>query len=252
MKKFLLGAVSLVALGIAAPASAADLPARTNYAKAPAIVSPVYDWSGFYIGGNGGGAWGHNCWTNTSTLGVATIPNFNEGCHTATGGMIGAQVGYRWQVSSWVFGLEAQGDWANLSGSNASLFIPGATNQTKTDALALFTAQVGYSVNNVLWYVKGGAALADNKYNGTALGIAFDQATETRAGGVVGTGVEVGIAPNWSVALEYDHAFMGSKDLTLTALPAGGLSRNDSISQGIDMLTARINYRFGGPVVAKF
>ncbi len=254
MKKFLLGTVGLVALGMAAPTFAADLPARAPaYTKAPAIVSPVYDWSGFYIGANAGGAWGHNCWTNTSNLGVPTIPSFGEGCNTASGAMVGAQVGYRWQMNSVVFGLEAQGDWANLSGSNPSLFfVPGALNQTKTDALALFTGQVGYSFNNVLWYVKGGAALADNKYNGLFGGAAFDQATETRVGGVVGTGIEVGFAPNWSVALEYNHAFMGSQNLNFTAVPVGGVSRSDSISENIDMVTARINYRFGGPVVAKY
>jgi outer membrane immunogenic protein len=61
---------------------------------------------------------------------------------------------------------------------------------------------------------------------------------------VVGTGIEVGFASCWSLALEYDHAFMGSQNLIFTAVPVAGLSRNDSISQGIDMFTARINYRF--------
>jgi outer membrane immunogenic protein len=249
MRKLLLGTVGLISLGGAGPVVAADLASR--YAPPP-MVAPMYDWSGFYIGANGGGGWSHNCWTNTSALGVPTVPSFGEGCNTATGGMVGGQAGYRWQMNSWVFGLEAQGDWANLSGSNASLFNLGTNNQTKTDALALFTGQVGYAWNNVLWYVKGGAALADNTYNGLFTGVAFDQASETRWGAVVGTGIEVGFAPNWSVALEYDHAFMGSQNLNFTTVPVVGVSRSDSISQGIDMVTARINYRFGGPVVAKY
>jgi outer membrane immunogenic protein len=248
MRKLLLGAVSLISLGSVAPAIAADLAPR---AFAPPPIVP-YDWSGFYFGFNGGGSWSRNCWTNTSTFGVPTVPSFFEGCNAAPGAMFGGQAGYRWQMSSFVFGLEAQGDWANLSGSNASLFNLGTNNQSKTDALGLFTGQVGYTSNQVLWYVKGGVALADNEYNGLFAGVAFDQATETRWGSVVGAGIEFGCAPDWSVALEYDHAFMGGQNLAFTAVPIPGSSRTDSISQGIDMITARINYRFGGAVVARY
>jgi hypothetical protein len=52
------------------------------------------------------------------------VPTFREVCHDATGGVVGGQIGYRWQSAGWVFGLEAQGDWADLKGSNVSGFIP--------------------------------------------------------------------------------------------------------------------------------
>jgi outer membrane immunogenic protein len=157
INRLLQGAVGLVALNLAAPALAADLPART-YTKAPPIVAPVYDWSGFYIGLNGGGGSSRNCYTITDVAGAAVTPN-SEGCHSATGGLAGGQIGYRWQSSAWVFGLEAQGDWADLKGSNSSLTatVP-YINQTKIDAIGLFTGQVGYAWNNVLWYVKGGSS----------------------------------------------------------------------------------------------
>lgn len=263
MKKIGLIAAGAAVLGFAGAADAADLAARP-YTKAPApMVAAVYDWSGFYVGLNGGGGWGHKCWTNTSTPGGPTIPNVAEGCHDASGGLVGGQVGYRWQSASWVFGVEAQGDWANFTGSNASLaaatFGFPVTNRTKIDAFGLFTGQVGYAWNNVLWYAKAGAAVSHDKYNGLfpATGIAFDQANETRWGGVVGTGLEFGIAPNWSVAVEYDHMFMGTRNLTFTALPGAGipvgaLSRVDSIRQDVDMATIRLNYRWGGPVIAKY
>ena len=111
-----------------------------------------------------------------------------------------------------MFGLEAQGNWADLKGSNVSGFIPAWTNNSKIEAFGLFTGQVGYAWNNVLWYVKGGAAVTDDKYRGTvtATGALFNSASETRWGGVVGTGIEFGFAPNWSVAVEYDHLFMGN------------------------------------------
>src|SRR5215813_7033053 len=123
MKK-LLSAVALLTLGLAAPAIAADLPART-YSKAPAVVPvPVYNWGGFYIGANGGGGRSHKCWD------VQTLPGVfvNEGCHDASGGLAGGQVGYRWQWTNFVFGVEAQGDWARLRGSNISTLAPVFTN----------------------------------------------------------------------------------------------------------------------------
>src|SRR5580765_6265170 len=60
MKKLSFITAGVIALGAAAPAAAADLPART-YTKAPAMVAPVYDWSGFYIGINGGGGTSRKC-----------------------------------------------------------------------------------------------------------------------------------------------------------------------------------------------
>jgi outer membrane immunogenic protein len=217
------------------------------------MVAAIYDWSGFYIGINGGGASSRKCWDINNNGGLAVTPAFREGCHDATGGVVGGQLGYRWQAASWVFGVEAQGDWANLKGSNASLFFaPGVTNRTKVDAIGLFTGQVGYAWNNVLWYVKGGAAVTNDKYNGQVLGVNVDTGNETRWGGTVGTGVEVSFAPNWSVAFEYDHLFMGNRNVTLTNVGVGGLSRIDNIRQDVDMGTVRVNYRWGGPVIAKY
>jgi len=253
MKTTLLAVASLIAVGTAS-AHAADLPARAH-SKAPAMVAAINDWSGFYVGLNGGGGSSRACWTNTSSLGAATVPNVAEGCHDATGGLVGGQIGYRLQSTALVVGLEAQGDWSTLRGSNTSSFLPGATNQTRINALGLFTGQVGYAWNNVLWYLKGGAAVASDKYAGigAATGMAFDQASETRWGGVVGTGVELSFAQNWSVGAEYSHLFMADRNLTLatTAAPAGAPSRVDTIRQDADIGTVRVNYRWGGPVIAR-
>src|SRR6266567_3657764 len=139
MKKILLVTASLIALGAAAPAVAADLAARP-YTKAPAMIAAVYDWSGFYVGANGGWGSSHKCWDFLPAAG-GTSP---EGCHDATGGVAGGQVGYRWQTGTWVFGLEAQGDWAGLKGSNVSIFNPLFRNESRVDAFGLFTGQVGY------------------------------------------------------------------------------------------------------------
>jgi outer membrane immunogenic protein len=258
MKKLFSAAFGLLALGMAAPASAADLAARP-YVKAAPMIPAMYDWSGFYIGINGGGAWSHKCWDTgpftTGNLLVIQNPGGREGCHDASGGTVGGQIGYRWQSAAWVFGLEAQGNWADLSGTNVSLIFPLATNRSKIDAIGLFTGQIGYSWNTFLLYVKGGAAVTSDKYEGytTLNGLVYDSTKETRWGGVVGIGGEFAFSPNWSLALEYDHLFMGTHDLTFygTTTPFA-FSRTDSIRQDVDMFTARLNYRFGGPVIAKY
>jgi outer membrane immunogenic protein len=256
MKKILLGTIALVTLGLAAPASAADLAARPYTKAPPPMIAAIYDWSGFYIGINGGGGWSRKCW-DLLQVGVRVIsPGFDEGCHDATGGTIGGQIGYRWQASSWVFGLEAQGNWADFKGSNTSLFDPLTRNQSKIDAFGLFTGQIGYAWNNALLYVKGGAAVTNDHYRTFDIptGVQFDRANETRWGGVVGAGIEFGFAPNWSVAFEYDHLFMGDRDVNFTAVTTGVFTATDRIRQDVDLATVRLNYRlnWGGPVIARY
>src|SRR3954471_17054744 len=157
MNKVLFAAVGVMTMGLSVPASAADLAARP-YTKAPAMIAAVYDWSGFYIGINGGGGSAHNCWDLIVPAGA--IP---QGCHTSTGGTVGGQIGYRWQSAGWVLGLEGQGNWADFSGSNLNPVggnpFGGLTDRTRVDAFGLITGQVGYAWNNVLGYVKGGAAV---------------------------------------------------------------------------------------------
>lgn len=256
MKKILTAAIGMFALSLA-PASAADLAARP-YTKAAPMVAAMYDWSGFYIGINGGGGWAHKCWDLNDFGGGRLNTAIAEGCHDATGGVIGGQAGYRWQSASWVFGLEGQANWADLKGSSLSnplAFGPGVTNRTKIDGIYQFTGQVGYAVNNVLFYVKGGAMGVSDKYEGvaTATGIAFDRASETRWGGAIGAGLDFGITPNIVLGVDYMHGFMGCSDNRFTAVVGGGFSRTDRICQDVDMVTARFSYKFGGgAVVAKY
>lgn len=243
-KNLLLVTASLVALSAAAPAVAADLAARP-YTKAPAMVAAIYDWSGFYIGINGGGASAHTSWDQTAAL------LGGEGSHNATGGTVGGQVGYRWQSAQWVFGVEGQGNWADFSGSNISALTPAVTNRSKIDAFGLITGQVGYAWNNVLVYVKGGAAVVSDKYDAIVGGVTVASASDTRWGGTIGAGLEVGFAPNWSVGVEYNHIFLGDQTRTLVT-PAGAFGKSDNIKQDVDMGLVRLNYKFGGPIIAKY
>jgi len=248
MKKYLLGTVGLIASGLAAPATAADLPART-YTKAPPVVAAaVYDWSGFYIGANGG--WGTSRDRRSFDPTGALVASYD-----ATGGVAGGQIGYRWQSGGWVFGLEAQGDWADLKGSAANLLVLDNTIRSKMDAFGLFTGQVGYAWNNALLYVKGGASVTDRNYQFLTTstgGLISSSGFQTRWGGTAGVGLEYGFAPNWSAAIEYDHIFESRHSVSFTT-PAGVPAAATFTSGGdTDLITARINWRFGGPVVARY
>ena len=253
MKKFWLGTVGLLALGLVTPASAADLAARP-YVKAPPPPLPaIYDWTGFYIGANGGWGQSHNCLDFVTLVGTVA-----SCCSDRSGGVVGGQLGYRWQTGSWVWGVEGQGDWADLSNTRVSLFDPTLSTTTKTDGIGLFTGQLGWAWNASLLYFKGGAAVTSNRLdifdNITGLGLV--SASNTRWGGTVGVGFEYGFGPGWSVGVEYDHLFMGHADNSFSVVdPRLAAVLNDRISQDVDMVTVRFNYRFGGwgaPVAARY
>jgi outer membrane immunogenic protein len=248
MKKFLLASVALVALG--SSASAADMAARPYTKAPPPMVAAMYDWSGFYIGGNGGWGQQRDCRFNVTVA-------FDIGCHDADGAVAGGQIGYRWQSSAWVFGLEAQGDWADLKGTHLN---PTGLNNvhSRLDAFGLFTGQVGYAWNNALLYVKGGAAVVSHRFDFLALGtnaLLASTGDQTRWGATAGVGLEYGFAPNWSFAVEYDHIFTDRHNTTFVT-PAGvPLVATYRSGGDVDLITARINYRFGwggGPAVARY
>jgi outer membrane immunogenic protein len=253
MNKVLLGTVGTIAM--VTSASAADM-ASSPYDRAPPMIAANYDWSGFYIGANGGWGTSHKCWDFTNAAGVFIV---SEGCHDATGGTAGGQLGYRWQVSHLVFGAEAQGNWADFHGSNRSIPFPAFINDTHVDTLGLFTGQVGFATNNGLFYVKGGGGMTSDRYRGysslTGAQVS-DTVDNTRWGAVAGVGLEFGFAPNWSAGIEYDHMFMQDKLITFTNIgtvaPAGTAFASDRIHQDVDLLTVRINYRWGSATVERY
>ena len=251
MKKIFLGAVGLTALGVAAPASAADLAAKP-YAKAPPpVVAPIYDWTGLYIGGNGGWGKAHACVDFVPLTGAVIV----DGCRSASGGVLGGQVGYRWQINQVVLGLEGQGDWANINASHVSVINPAFTTEAKVDGIGLFTGQIGYAWSAALLYLKGGPALMRNRFDILSAGVGGASTSSTRLAPTVGAGFEYGFTPNWSVGFEYDHLFMGTINNSFSVvnpIVAGALNR---ISEDVDMVTVRLNYRFGGfgtPIAARY
>jgi outer membrane immunogenic protein len=246
MKKILVSTAAMAALlATSLFAQAADLPQRMPAAAPAVVMNYVYDWTGFYIGGNGGYASNRACWGN-----FAGFPT--EGCNSKSGGVVGGQGGYRWQMGSFVFGLEAEGDWANMRASLPSVILAGGTDSSKVTSVGLFTGQVGFAVNAALFYLKGGAALTNNNFlvqNAAGTGIYY--ATSHNLGGTIGVGFEYGFTPNWSAGIEYDRLMMGNANNSFSC-STGCAAVVNTISQNVDMVTLRVNYKFGGPVVARY
>jgi outer membrane immunogenic protein len=185
---------------------------------------------------------------------------FADACADRSGGLVGGQIGYRWQTNQFVFGLEAQGDWADIKNTRVSLIDPQVSTTGKTDGIGLFTAQIGWAWNASLFYLKGGAAVTHNRFDifDNLSGVGLASAGHTRWGGALGVGWEYGFTPNWTFGVEYDHLWMGRTNAVFAAgvvTPGGATLLGSGVSQDIDMITLRLNYKFGGygvPVAAKY
>lgn len=268
-------------------ASAADLAPR--YTKAPPVMVEVWNWTGFYIGGNAGYSWGSSntdvSYYNPVTLAPIVPPagSILSNSFGMNGGIAGGQAGYNWQNGNWVWGVEADIQWSGERGSSAyrcastilgGVCIPGATfllpgmtgtNLALDQSLEWFgTARLrgGLLVSpRVLLYATGGLAYGGIKTAGTLSGFtpadvavsASGSRTDTRLGWTVGAGVEGKITQNWSAKLEYLYMDLGRYDaLTLSLAPGSLIASNISSHFTDQILRAGINYQFGGPVVAKY
>ena len=249
MKKFLLGTVGLLALAIAAPASAADLAARP-YTKAPMLApAVVYNWTGFYIGGHIGGAWRNN----NNTFGGITGGNGDDG--RFLGGVQGG-ADYQFAGSNLVIGIEGQYSWLARDNNNGSIFPAGPAAgfvfYNDQRALGSVTGRIGYAWGPALLYAKGGYAYSETRNYLTFAGAPFLGAYDRgrRDGYTVGAGLEYMFTPNWSVKGEYMYYnFDNYRFTTPVVLAPFGDWRND-----VHTVKLGLNYRFnfGGPVVARY
>jgi outer membrane immunogenic protein len=169
----------------------------------------------------------------------------DEGCHDASGAVLGGQIGYNWQSGPLLFGLEAQGNWADLQGRNVSLLpfppFPPSSNHTRVDGIGLFTGRVGYVWGSTLLYAKGGAAVVHDKSDFVLTGVALPPifANETRWGGTIGAGIEHKFAPYLSIGLEYNYIGMGTSRLRFPSQPLNAVV---DVSKDLHLVTMRINY----------
>jgi outer membrane immunogenic protein len=253
-------------------AFAADLAPRM-YAKAPLPAVVVYDWTGFYIGGNIGYSWGRSSDTSSLTNPAGTVLFASLGSSNLNGVLGGGQIGYNWQTQNWVWGLEAdiQGTdekggrgftfvTAPIIGNNfaPSFAIPFALNQ-KIDWFGTVRGRVGVLVSpKVLLYATGGLAYGGvntSETIGVVTPVGFAN-TDTRVGYTAGAGIEGVIGGNWTAKLEYLWVDLGTTSgsfVTPLGAPGGGFITSNYSSHITDnVLRVGVNYKFGGPVVAKY
>ena len=240
MKKFLLSASAIVAVAAASTSAfAADLPART-YTKAPAYTAPavVYNWTGFYIGGHVGGAFGDS---NSLTSDSGRF-------------MGGVQGGFDYQfATNWVLGIEANYSWMG-SNNPGFLYSNGTTLTGNNSELGSVTGRLGYTWGPTMLYAKGGYAWRGNNdlvvttpvLGATPVGVDGN----SKSGYTVGGGLEYMFTPSWSGKIEYQYYNFGNTTLTSTAFPAGVTSFNNDEHT----IKAGLNYRFGwgGPQIARY
>jgi len=237
MNKSFVAAI-LVALIASGSAQAADM-SRPALMPVP-YVMPIYNWTGFYVGPNFGGAWSSNTLTDNLT-GLSFTGS-------SAGVMGGGQMGYNWQLSPlFVVGIEGMFDWTSLKWTTniataAIGGIPSAIQgNTNTNWISTLAARFGYAANNWLFYGKAGAGWANNNvslHNLTTGG--SSNVSNTNDGWLVGAGIEYGLTPNWTMKLEYDY--LGLSRWTAASLLLPGDTMN--VGRQINMFMAGVNYKF--------
>jgi outer membrane immunogenic protein len=269
MKRILMSAAALTAL--VAPTMAADMaprPAPAPMYKAPPPV-PVFSWTGCYGGVNAGYAWGKAdvvstisvAGINPNAVAAAESPSINLSGFTG-----GAQLGCNYQIGAIVWGIEGDFDYMGLRGSNTTTAIfPGGggaftvASSVNTTWLATVRPRVGVAFDRGLIYVTGGLAATNLQYNNTFTSVAgnFETASisTTRTGWTIGAGWEYAFDFNWSAKLEYLYTDFGHASTTGTEFFLGVLDGNThthDVRLRSSLLRVGLNYRFGGPVMAKY
>lgn len=299
----LIGIVSSLLVAAPLGALAADMPVKAPYTKAP--LETVYSWTGWYVGGDVGWPWSRADLTHSpffaTTAPVASFPVDANALTAAasptfktngiTGGIHG---GYNLQSGNFVYGGEADFSGMSLRSTQSGAFpfpstLPGgpigpptltfnSTTSYSTDWQGTVRGRVGFASNDWLFYGTGGLAVADFKINqnsGSLIsGSSFSVASfgETRAGWVLGAGIEHALASNWVLRLEYLHADYGTAhDGTAINFPTGVangtcvagapsaagpavITTGCSLATHLttDVLRAGLSYKFGGPLLAKY
>ena len=258
MKKLLIAAAGLVVLVV--PAMAADMAPVPVYTKAPPIVAPVYNWTGFYIGIEGGGDWGsakafHG--SNDPTHPGAYNTDITDWFHISSG-LVGLTAGYNYQVNKFVFGVEGDMSWTNGSGSAFDIppFSPLFNNGVDQHWLATVRGRVGYLVvPSVLLYGTGGFVASDVSQivSVPSTVLASIAESQTMTGWTIGAGAEWKFARQWSVKAEYLYVDLGEKSyFNPHPVTVANYLDDQRVLLRNNIFRVGLNYTFGGPVVAKY
>jgi outer membrane immunogenic protein len=262
MSRLLIVAIAALLLGGPQAARAADMPLKAP--KAPSAAT-AYDWTGFYIGGNGGYAWGLGTdpaisYSDTSGTGYAAYVasgGFPTPSIKPEGGFGGGQIGYNWQIKNWLLGIEADIEGGEISASASRTLSPavGAVVGTSTvdHSLKWFgtvRGRMGYAANNWLLYGTGGLIYGRVKSTLTQSSpangyFATNTVSSTKTGWTAGGGIEWGFAGHWTAKLEYLYYDLGRDSVTVRGVGVfTGIVYTAEQQTAGQLLRAGLSYRF--------
>jgi opacity protein-like surface antigen len=250
MRKLLLANAAALAMVVAGPVLAADMPL-----KAETPFAARFSWTGCYVGGHVGGGFGRKDITDPvqlvqdSFLGAGSTVDVTTVSPSPTGVVIGGQIGCDYQFApSWVVGIEGAASGSTMRNTR-TVGLPLSPPDTalvkaNTDFLPSLTVRLGYAIDNVLLYAKGGVALAGDKYDVTgSLGgtpFAFE-GLDNRVGWTVGGGADWAFTHHWSAFVEYDYYQFGHGNVLMSD-PVNGFSGVVDVKQNIQVVKVGLNF----------
>jgi outer membrane immunogenic protein len=217
----------LIATAIGQTVNAADMAIKAP----PMAPVAAFSWTGFYVGGNVGGAWGTSSDTNPF-FAIPTTGNYN-----VSGVIGGGQLGYNWQSGAWVLGIETDVDASGVKGSTSNGICGLVVCTTSNTWIGTTRGRLGYAADHWLLYGTGGVAYGDIKFND--LPATSVNGSSTNTGWTGGGGVEYAFATKWSAKLEYLYVDLGSVGFACT--PACGTS---TVKFNANILRGGLNYHF--------
>ena len=271
----LLLCVAVAALLVSLSAHAADLPMKARPAPPPP-PSPAMGWSGFYLGVNGGYAWGSDPIAFSDAGGASAfftggaVPGAVSG--SPAGGLFGVQLGYNWQFTpQLLFGIETDFDYADIDGAgsvttNALGFASFTTSAAQgLTWLGTVRGRVGFTLDRALIYGTGGLAYGRTSLATSIIGqvggacaptglCASTASTGWQTGWAAGAGIEWAFSPSLSARFEYLHYDLGTRTLFQSDPGAPGIVFGSSASFSGDIARVGLDFRFGGgaPIVARY
>jgi outer membrane immunogenic protein len=239
MRLFFITAVA--ASAAVGSAGAADLPT-----KAPAPEPVAYNWSGCYLGIEGGGNWGRVSETDAGTLNPAQVGLPLVAPFNTTGVLAGGTAGCNYQVGIWVFGVEGDLSWTNTNGTANDLppFNTASKNPVSEKWIDTVRGRLGVAWDRAMFYATGGVASAGTHVIKCPVNGCIDD-SQTRTGWVAGLGVEYALWQNLSLKIEYLHADLGTGRYInpMIIIPNGSIDTRD-VRFTNDIVRAGLNWRF--------
>ena len=221
------------------------MPRKAPFYKA---ADPGFNWTGWYGGGFAGYGWGRVSNTELSNAPNAQYIGLGDSWGGDTGGFVGgATLGFNYQVSNWVWGIEGDFGYLGIDGTNPRASFLGTTPviDTRDSWFGTARARLGLAADRTLFFVTGGAAFADLKTRVRSIsGVPLMTDTVgTTAGWTVGGGIEHAFDNRWSVKLEYLYLDFGSDQVRDSTTQAFVQPR--SVETKDHIVRFGLNYRFG-------